>query len=87
MITHYGEPFETASPLPATRTMGKSIFTDSKNIWLVIWTLEDQVSPEVFESRKWRPILNTYFRLSTVRDDKDNQNCPCLLFYFGIKSR
>ena len=49
-----------------------------------------QPSPDTFDPRKM--VANfleanfEYFRLSTARDDKNNENCPSYFLVFGLKS-
>ena len=48
-----------------------------------------QLSPYIFDQRKMDDnFLETnfeYFRLSTARDDRNNQNCPSSFFRIGLK--
>ena len=54
---------------------------------LILWS---QLSPEIFDPRKMDPnFLEAnfeYFRLSTGRDDENQQNCPSYFSVFGLKS-
>ena len=49
-----------------------------------------QLSPEIFDPRKMDSnFLDAnfrYFRLSTARDDENNENCPSYFLVFGLKS-
>ena len=49
-----------------------------------------QLSPETFDPRKmdanFLEANFEYFRLSTARDDKNNENCPSYFLVFGLKS-
>ena len=48
-----------------------------------------QLSPEIFDPRKMDSnFLDAnfgYFRLSTARDDKNNEKCPSCFLVFGLK--
>ena len=49
-----------------------------------------QLSPEIFDPRKMDSnFLDAnfgYLRLSTARDDENNENCPSSFLFFGLKS-
>ena len=53
-------------------------------------TIGAQLSPETFDPRKmdanFLEANFEYFRLSTARDDKNNENCPSYFLVFGLKS-
>ena len=49
-----------------------------------------QLSPEIFDPRKMASnffVANFgYLRLSTARDDENNENCPSYFLVFGLKT-
>ena len=49
-----------------------------------------QLSPEIFDPRKMDSNFSEtnfgYFRLSTARDDKNDENCPSSFLVFVLKS-
>ena len=56
----------------------------------VLHNSNTQLSPETFDPRKmdanFLEANFEYFRLSTARDDKSNENCPSYFLVFGLKS-
>ena len=50
----------------------------------------DTAIPEIFDPKKkdsnFLEANFRYFRLSTARDDKNNENCPSSFLVFGLKS-